>query len=195
MTDTPDPLEGLLFRPPASGAEDPLRQALFVQTARHLGRSRRRKRLLVAAAMAGCFGMGALSMRLLMPADPGNKSALVAQPAERQVRPKPEMPPPAPRGAPPHPKDRPGATAESEDTALALEWRAVESKDQRFELYRRAGDRYLEENDVESALRCYRGAVAAGSARQCAISADDNWLLMAVKQDRHKEKRHGKLGS
>ena len=76
------------------------------------------------------------------------------------------------------------------DTALALEWQAIDHKNKRFEFYRRAGDRYLEENDVQAAVRCYKGALAAGSTNERTISVKDNWLLMAIKEDWQKEKRN-----
>jgi hypothetical protein len=52
--------------------------------------------------------------------------------------------------------------------------------------YRAAGDRYAATNDFESALRCYRQALDAGT--DLTISPDDHWLLMTLKADRQKEK-------
>jgi len=72
----------------------------------------------------------------------------------------------------------------AKESALALEWRAIDNKKNRFQLYRRAGDLYLQDNDVSSALRCYRGALTAAPARERTISVNDNWLLMIAKQER-----------
>jgi hypothetical protein len=75
--------------------------------------------------------------------------------------------------------------SETSPSALALEWQALDSKANRAELYRQAGDRYLEEsNDVGSALRCYRAALAVSPARDLTISTKDNWVLMVAKQER-----------
>ncbi len=62
---------------------------------------------------------------------------------------------------------------------------------QRAALYRHAGDLYWQEaGDVQSALRCYRLALEDGLEENWVISVDDNWLLMALKQAKQKEKSH-----
>jgi hypothetical protein len=188
MNDTPDPLDDLLWPKAAPGGPDPLRLALLRRTTALLRRRRRLKRLALAAAMAACYLAGVLSRGLLTPPRTENRQVVRRQ-----------SPPPSAKQGPPRPSQVPtqqrAAPKEDEDSALALEWRALEGKDRRFELYRRAGDLYLKENDVESALRCYRGALAAASARQRALSAKDSWLLMAVKQERPMEKAHAKVDS
>jgi len=188
MTDTPapepDPLEDLLRPPPGSPAGDPLRQALLLQTRRLLGRRRRWKRLAFAAALAACYVAGMLTMRLVqVPGEsdkemvnkssdlPGKKAP---RPSElHQARPSPK------KGRPPR------VSPAAKESALALEWRAIDNKKNRFQLYRRAGDLYLQDNDVSSALRCYRGALTAAPARERTISVNDNWLLMIAKQERY----------
>ncbi len=182
----PDDVDELLRPRPAAG-NDPLRQVLLARTTAALRRRRRLRRLGLAAALAACYLAGMLTVRLGMsPASTDRPAAAVAK-ADRPA--KKEAPPvrPAPRQR--------EAPAEAAPSALALEWQALDSDDRRFELYRRAGDRYLEEsNDVESALRCYRGAYAAASEKERAVSVHDNWLLMAVKQERLKEKRDAQNG-
>jgi hypothetical protein len=80
-----------------------------------------------------------------------------------------------------------------EESAVAMEWTAVESSQPRPDLYRRAGDRYLDsEADPESALRCYGQALDAGGAADRAVSSEDSWLLMAIKNARQKENSHAK---
>jgi hypothetical protein len=89
------------------------------------------------------------------------------------------------------------ATAEdtSNPTALDEEWIAFDSDEDRSERYRRAGDRYLtDENDPLSALRCYGNALDAGSEGDLTISTSDNWLLMAIKSAREKEQSDAKKG-
>jgi hypothetical protein len=58
-------------------------------------------------------------------------------------------------------------------------------------LYVQAGDRYLgEDGDVQSAVRCYGQALNLDDPAVLAIDPKDNWLLMAIKDARKKEKRH-----
>jgi hypothetical protein len=73
---------------------------------------------------------------------------------------------------------------------------ALASEDQRPVLFRRAGDRYLEnDHDVKSALRCYARALETSSDQDLTISADDSWLLIALKKARQEEKTHAKTRS
>src|SRR5438105_9717433 len=44
----------------------------------------------------------------------------------------------------PEKEKRPAPAPEEAATALALEWQAIDSRDRRAELYRRAGDLYLD---------------------------------------------------
>jgi hypothetical protein len=69
-----------------------------------------------------------------------------------------------------------------------LEVMAAQAPDERAELYRQAGDRYLEaEADPEAALRCYGRSLDAGGAEGLTVALDDNWLLMAIKDARRRE--------
>jgi hypothetical protein len=72
---------------------------------------------------------------------------------------------------------------------LTLEWQALDSPQPRPDVYRSAGDRYDEDGDYQSALRCYRGALDTGSDKDLAIAPEDSWLLMVLKDARQKEKR------
>jgi len=178
-----DPVDDLL-RPPPPDAADPLRQALLLQTTRLLRRRRRAKHLAFAGVMAACYAAGMLTMRFWMPPlkpDKGMASRRQEKvPRQRSVSPK---------------KDREhNPPLSADESALSLEWRAVDNSKNRFELYRRAGDLYLQGNDVQSALRCYRGALAAAPARTRIISVSDNWLFMIAKQERQKEQTDAKNG-
>jgi hypothetical protein len=76
-------------------------------------------------------------------------------------------------------------------TAVVLEWRAFDAID--AELYRQAGERYLrDEADPLSAVRCSRQALNTGGPNALAVSADDDWLLMALKDARQREKENAK---
>ncbi len=62
-------------------------------------------------------------------------------------------------------------------------------------MYKQAGDRYMtEQSDPQSALRCYGNALDNGTEQDRSISTDDNWLLMAIKDARQKEKSHATKG-
>jgi hypothetical protein len=179
--------EDWLDRPwPPAGTEK-LRRSLLDRTTRVLRRRRRVRQLSYIMALAVCYAAGLLTMRLGMGSPRVERPEMVQGPAGPA---KPMAPPaPAPPSVPP-------SRLEPEAPALVLEWKAVDSREKRPDLYRRAGDRYLEEeSDVESALRCYRGALDSGSEEDLTISEDDNWLLMALKEAKQKEKRHAHSGT
>jgi hypothetical protein len=98
------------------------------------------------------------------------------------------LPRPAPR-----PAERAAPRAAVPPDAVALEWRALEGGAGRARRYREAGDRYLDQSDPESALRCY-GAALDEEDGDGAVTAGDSWLLMAIRQARQKEKDDAKKG-
>jgi hypothetical protein len=172
MTDTPDrdPCEKLehICPPPQ---DERLRHAVW---GRVQGRLRRRlwlKHAAVAAALAACYVVGFGTARLgTEPSLPvqtvGVKNA--GQAAGADVPSVSSLPSP-----------------------LAQEWQALDSPEPRPDLALQAGDRYAaEEGDYQSALRCYRGALDAGSDKDRAINPKDSWLLMVLKDARQKERRH-----
>ena len=172
----PDPLEGIL-RPPSPLESEALRQTVYTRTRRVLRRRRRVRQFAYAASLLMSFAAGVLAMRMTMQTDSGERGGVSAPMA------------PTNQGA-----DTP-RLPEPEDSALATEWTAFDSEDHRAELYRQAGDRYMEEeSDPLSALRSYSNSLDNGTERDLAISTDDNWLLMAIKDARQKEKKHAKQG-
>jgi hypothetical protein len=68
-------------------------------------------------------------------------------------------------------------------TAAQIELQAEKSDDpvQTAQLYRQAGDRFLEAQDLRSALRCYRIHLNEGGPDVHAVMASDSWLLMNLK--------------
>jgi len=68
-------------------------------------------------------------------------------------------------------------------TAAQIELQAEKSDDpvQTAQLYRQAGDRFLEAQDLRSALRCYRIHLNEGGPDVRAVLASDSWLLMNLK--------------
>lgn len=171
MNDTPDPAERFLVPSPGPAPDAAFREALLRRTTRALrGRKRFRRFAVAAAAVAACFAVAAVAPRFVSP----------------------PAPPPTSEGpAAAHP-----AGPDADPPALVLEWRAFDRPEQRADLYRRAGDLYArEEHDLEAAVRCYGNALDAGTDADLEIKPEDDWLLMAIKDARQKEKRHAKRGS
>lgn len=170
----PDPLDGLL-RPPSGEADDALRRGLLEQTTRVLRRRRRLHIVALAAALAACFLAGALTVYCFGPRQTERVVVVEKSPV-------PETPTPVPPPAPPAPA-----------SAVALEWKAFDAVKPRPDLYRQAADRYLHEDaDPASAVRCYGQSLNGASDKDLAISPDDDYLLMLVKEARQKEKSDAK---
>lgn len=172
MSDPRDPLDDLLAPEPILAPTD-LRERLRAQTAQHIRRRRRTRRLTRTAAGVGLLvvALGLLWVWFAV------RSAWVVPPQTRRQEPPPA--PPAPR-TPTVPLP----------PALALEWQAFDSTpEQRPVRYLEAGNEYVtRDDDYEAALRCYRKAFDAGGAAALEINSDDNWLVMAIKLDRRKER-------
>jgi hypothetical protein len=174
----PDPLEAML-RPPSLLNNERLRQVVYDRTRRVLRRRRWSRQLVVAAALIVSFAAGLLVTRFSAPSP---VSPLVPETAVA----------PSKQPAPPDPSLIPPASPQPQ-SALALEWQAFDSLNERGALYRQAGERYLqEEHDLQSALRCIGNYLDNGTEQDLAITSDDNWLLLAIKVARQKEKKHAK---
>jgi hypothetical protein len=166
----PDPLAELLA-PPTGPDPVALRRRLREQTVRLLRRRRLWRYLAVAAAVAAAFLLG-----LLLPRPGARPPAPAPETTSR-----PDQPPAPEKG--PAPADAP--------SAVALEWRAFDNTD--ASLYRQAGERYLrEDGDPLAAARCYRQSLDAAGPDALAVTADDDWLLMAIKDARQREKHDAK---
>jgi hypothetical protein len=174
----PDPIEEML-RPSSPADNQTLHQAVYAQTRRVLHRRRRLRQVAYAASLLLSFAVGAGFMRMTTRTDSGEREAVSPQVTRT------DQGPDATRSPGPSP----------DDSALASEWIAFDSENHRSEFYRQAGDRYIkDENDLQSALRCYGNALDSGTEQELAISPDDNWLLMAIKDARQKEKKYAKQG-
>jgi hypothetical protein len=172
-----DPCEDFLQTHFPVPADDKLRQSLWLRTTGVLRRQRRLKHIGFVAALAACYATGLGSMWLWMPSSPGRgtpQSVAITAPS------------PAPQ--PVVPDDR--------TPAVVLELQALNSDADRPDLFRLAGHRYVKETgDLAAALRCYRHYLDKSSEKDLAISAEeDDFLLMALKMARQKEKDHEKNG-
>jgi hypothetical protein len=177
---TPDPLADLLRPTVEADAGLPFRGRLLNQTIRAL-RSRRRRRVAVwVAALAACYVAGVLTVYWL---GPRRVERVVV--VQKAPTPEPSTPTPV----------KPAAPDAKPTTAVAMEWKAFDADQHRPELYRKAGDRYMNEDaDPASALRCYGQSLNGSSDKDLAISVNDDYLLMLVKNARQKEKDHAKNG-
>jgi hypothetical protein len=168
-----DDLDALLTPGPVPSEPPGLRAAVESDAARVLRRRRWLSRARWAAMLAACYAAGLANMWLWLRERPQPQPEVVEQPRA------PAAPVP-PAEVDPFRGDSP-PTIER--------WAFRQEGPKRVELYRRAGDGYLERNDVQGALRCYRKALDGAAASDLAIRADkDSWLLMSLKMSRQKEK-------
>jgi hypothetical protein len=158
-----------------------LRAAIERDTRRVLGRRRWLGRAKRVSLLAACYAAGLASMWLWSQVRRPPQPEFVQRPSDPPTKdvPSPQPSPPTEEADPYH-----------SDSPDKLErWAFHASGDKRVDLYRRAGDGYLERNDLPAALRCYRRALDGSSAADLAIHADkDTWLLMSLKRSRQKEK-------
>jgi hypothetical protein len=173
MSDSPlpEPVDDFLQHPPSLRTDPEWQEKVFQQTARKL---RRPRRWMIAVA-AGIM-LAILSSYFLWRGTKGEPAPPGKNLAERKRDPVPDKPKPAfvPVAADPY----------------QLEWSAFDAeKDQeRAQLYFRAGDLYFTaQNDFDAALRCYHQALHYCEARELEFNPNDNWLVMALKQELRKE--------
>jgi hypothetical protein len=178
-----DDLDDLLTPGPVP-PESPVLHATIEQGVRPvLSRRRMFVRVRRVALLAACYAAGLASMWLWSQVLRAPRTEVV-----QRVEPIPESHPPAPK--PPSPEPNSEVDPYRNDPPDRLErWAFISSGEKRVDLYRRAGDGFLERNDVVGALRCYRRALDGATATDLAIQADkDSWLLMSLKMSRQKER-------
>ena len=169
-----DPLAAALD--PGDGqhsADDRLRAAVFAQTVGALRGRRRLKRCILAAGLLGCYLAGITTMGLFRT---GQSRGHPAPPGPTMVD--------NSRPTTPH---RPHVSTHPQEKDVAAK------KPSGFESWRRIGDHFLSESgDVSLAVAGYSEAINLASADERRISpGQDNWLLMALKQDaQSREKKH-----
>jgi hypothetical protein len=167
-------------------AADPateFRNAIQSKTLTILRRRRWARRSFWTAGLAACYAAGILTMALLRP--PDSQSIVATGPEiESPVRTSPEQVTTE--------KEKPEHTQPPE-SALALEWQALDSEQKRPDLFLLAGDKYLQANDLKSAMRSYRGALDGAKEEDLLITAKDTWLLMSLKEAKLEENRYAKL--
>lgn len=63
-------------------------------------------------------------------------------------------------------------------------WANMAGPEERVELYRLAGDGFLQLGDQLGAVRCYRKALDGGKPDDLVVQATDTWLMMSLKKAR-----------
>jgi hypothetical protein len=108
----------------------------------------------------------------------------------QNLQPSPQSPGPESQeraDKPPEKSAVPQSQPDAPPSLVEMEWRAFDSRDNRAALFFEVAQRYFDAKDLDSAVRCYRQAFDASPKEDLAIRADDNWLVMALKEARQKE--------
>ena len=171
LYDSVDAALGVLGQPTA---DDNLREAVLARTIGVVRRCRRMKRCALAAGLLGCYLAGITTVGLwrsegnMSPQSPTGQPMIAEQPPQKVVP--PLLPPAA------NPKKQQVAAKNPSG----------------FESWRRIGDHYLhEKGDVSLAVAGYSEAINLASQEELALSpGQDNWILMALKDARTKERNH-----
>jgi hypothetical protein len=168
----PTPFDDFLDRDFTCDPKGTFKIALREQTTRVLRRRRRLRRFGFAGMAAACYAAGLATMWILSPRqittiDAPTRPLVIAE----TIKPSP------PQEKPPQPPELYEFEAQTAPPA------------ERAAQLRKAGDLYLEQaNDYAAALRCYTQAFNSAGPQALEFSPDDNWLVMAIKNARRKEK-------
>jgi hypothetical protein len=166
-----DDLDALLAPPPLPPEAAAFRQAVLERTTAVLRRRRRLKQVAWVCGLAACYVAGMLTMRWITPSP-------IPQVVEVQPEPKHEQPEPKKETAP-----RPL-------TAVAVENLALDSTENRAELYRQAAELYRQQGDYANWLRCKDNALDAAKKADLAVAPDDDFITIALKRDRQKQEKN-----
>jgi hypothetical protein len=168
-----DSLDAMLVASIRPEADDGLRGAVLMQTIGVMRRRRRLKRCALAASLLCCYLAGITTVEIWRPGGGEVVRAVTEAPTAK----------PRPRNV--APQKSPKSTKPKIDQVAA-------APPSGFESWRRIGDHYLRESDdVATAVAGYSRALDLASDKDLVISpGKDNWLLMALKDARAKERRH-----
>ncbi len=163
-------------------APEGFREALLTRTSAHVRARARRRRLVIAGAVAAAYVAGLATAFGALNAMPGRKDHL---PVISEV----SHPEPVPAPTTAQSALAPDIWDDPEQFALLY---ARSPRDRQAELLKAAGDRYLNEfADVKQALNYYRRLLAiAPPEHGTEPDLDDTWLLRSLKQARLQEEHH-----
>src|SRR5207302_4070955 len=142
------------------------RHRLLVQTTQVLRRRRRWRRIGSVAALVACYLLGLATMHLCIVVPSVTTETAIVLPHDHSPEEKA-----LPR-TPAIPGQASAALAVNDDADIpvfVLERMAQASEEHRSRLYRRAGDRYLADGDLKSAVHCYSRSLDADSRQDWAI--------------------------
>ena len=164
-----DPLDALVGASASLPEDDRLRRSVLARTTGVIRRRRRIRRFSITVALAGCYLAGAATVQLWRAGAPT---------PDRSVARDEKVPADDERQTPLIDRtEQPGG-------------QTVASAASPYEVYRRVSDRCLtQQGDLSLALRYYCRALETASPEERAISAEDSWLLMALKDLDTKENR------
>jgi len=172
--DSPDDsVDAVLAAGPVCSTDD-LRDDLLARTIGVLRRRRRRKRYALAASLLGCYlaGITTVAIGWLI-----GKEDRPVSPAQTAIR---------------EPFRTRGDSLLQSGPTSPEGCQAASANVSAYERWRRAGDYHLREaGDISRAVRDYARALDSASDEERAVSpAQDDWLLMALKDARAKEREH-----
>ncbi|HEV3143885.1 MAG TPA: hypothetical protein VGZ47_08385 [Gemmataceae bacterium] len=174
----PDDLESLLAQP-SRPAADILREQIQQRTVRQVRKRLWLRRGRLVLALAACYLAGMVTLDLLR----GRPERITVE----LVRVEPASPSRSDLAA--------KADLQRNEPVRQVELQAEQADPpEQAQAYFAAGKRYATEaGDWDSALRCYRNALDADPQQAAHIDPDnDDWLAMALKLDRQKEKENAK---
>jgi hypothetical protein len=174
--DSVDVALGVLGQP---SADDRLREVLLSQTLGVVRRRRRMRRCAMAAVLAACYLAGIVSVNLWRTEGPVSPPTSMSRPILADKDPIKTDAPRQPLAAAIAPQKHP----------------AESKKPSGFEAWRRIGDHYLRETgDLSLAVAGYSEAINLASEKELELSpGQDNWILMALKDAKLKERNHAYL--
>jgi hypothetical protein len=175
---------GELLAPPSAAQSPGLRDAILRRTGRRLAVRRWTRHGVKAAAVAAVFAAGLILGVQNAPHDtvpvPEPRVEVVTVPVPVFV--------PLPGGAV---EPSPPPVAKRTGHELELDAEQTDDAPTAAQLYRQAGDAYLDaEQDYANAARCYRLFLARAGESALPPEPGDSWLLTSLKNAAFKEKVH-----
>jgi len=150
-----------------------LKNALLRRTTLIIRRRHHLRRAGIAGLAAACYLAGIATTWFVVPRAAVRDNTISPPVLVAENPPKPSPPPE-------QPPERPEVYELQALTAAPAE---------RSMKFRKAGDLYLSQSsDYASALRCYTASFNAAGDDALEFSPDDNWLVMAIKNARYRER-------